>query len=76
MATRIDDDGVRYLACDKCRYSADKLYDFGDPCGELCYDCGIARILTDNPELEVWDAEYEIENHYEVIKEPEEDWEL
>ncbi|MDO4945464.1 MAG: hypothetical protein Q4E74_09735 [Ruminococcus sp.] len=75
MATRIDDDGVRYLACDHCNSSADKLYDFGGWVGELCYDCGIARILTDNPELEVWDAEYEIENHYETIK-PEEEYEF
>lgn len=74
--TRTDEYGERYLSCDKCGCGADKLYDFGGCIGELCYECGIARILIDNSEFEVWDAEYELENHYEVIKEPEDDWEL
>lgn len=69
MPTKTDEYGKRYLSCDKCGYGADKLYDFGDPCGELCYECGIAQILTDNPKFEVWDAEFELENHYEIITE-------
>ena len=69
MPTRTDEYGERYLSCDKCHYGADKLYDFGDCIGELCCECGIKQILKENPNFEVGDAEFEIENHYETITE-------
>lgn len=75
MPTRTDEYGERYLSCDKCGYGYKWLWDFGNE--ELCQEHAVKRIMEENPSFDECDAEYELEDNYRKIKEPdEEDWEL